>query len=243
MTLIITAPMLKSAQTADHDHPIRQQPERQHRLGGPALPCGEPGQCDRADRGQSGQPAASDLLPLAKRQHQRADPEHQQHGTGVIDAVRTRLPILVQESGDHGDGGSADRQVHPEHQPPVHLLHQHRAERRPDHRGDAPDAGEQSLDAGALGGRVDIADDGVGDRQHAAGARSLAGCGTRPARPSSRKILIARTRPGTVRRRERRRACAHTGRPAGRRSGWLPPARAGKRRTPTNRTRTRQAGR
>ena len=53
------------------------------------------------------------------------------------------------------------------------MLDQEGAERRADDRGDAEHARQQALNLGALGRRVDVADDGVGERLHRAGAHAL----------------------------------------------------------------------
>ena len=67
----------------------------------------------------------------------------------------------------------ADRQVDPEHELPAYLFDQEGTEQRPQHRGDAEHAGHQALHVRALGRRVDVAEDGGGDRLHAAGAEAL----------------------------------------------------------------------
>ena len=80
---------------------------------------------------------------------------------------------LVIERRQHGEGERADRQVDPEDDRPVGMLDQEGAERRPDDGGEAEDAREEALHPGALGRRVDVADDGVGHRLHGAGTDAL----------------------------------------------------------------------
>ena len=53
------------------------------------------------------------------------------------------------------------------------MLDEKRAECRADDRGDTPYSRDVALDAGALGGAVDVADDGRGDRQNGAGTGTL----------------------------------------------------------------------
>ena len=59
----------------------------------------------------------------------------------------------------HERGGGADRDVDEEDPAPVDVVGEDAAERGPDHRGDAPDAGDVALHLGPLGQGVEVADD------------------------------------------------------------------------------------
>src|ERR1700730_14678688 len=69
----------------------------------------------------------------------------------------------------------ADRQIDPEHERPMQVLHDEGAEYGSDQRRQPPDARQPALQPRPLGRRIDVADDGGGDRLDGAGAQSLQG--------------------------------------------------------------------
>src|SRR6516162_11059541 len=79
----------------------------------------------------------------------------------------------MQETAEHHEGRGADRQVDPENERPADVLDEKSAEYRADDRCHTPDARDVALDPGALGGAVDVAYDGRGNRLDGTGARPL----------------------------------------------------------------------
>ena len=86
---------------------------------------------------------------------------------------RCRLPALAQEEAQHRKARGTDRQVDPEDKRPAHILDEEGAERRAEDRGNAEHPREIPLDPRPLGRRVDVADDGRGNRLDRAGTGTL----------------------------------------------------------------------
>ena len=86
-----------------------------------------------------------------------------------------RAEPLLEIERQNADRDDPDRQVDPEHEGPVQVLHQDRAQDRSNHRRQSPDAGEPALQAGAVRGRIEVAHDGGRDRLDGASAQALKG--------------------------------------------------------------------
>jgi hypothetical protein len=78
-----------------------------------------------------------------------------------------------QQDREHRDRDEPDRQVDPEHQRPMHMLHEKGAERRPDHGGKTEHRRSPALHPGPFGRGIDIADHGHCDGLDRAGAKAL----------------------------------------------------------------------
>ncbi len=133
----------------------------------------QPGEADGPERRQGRDLPRAEGACLHQGQHQRADPDHQQDAAEIIEAVPAPLSRLGQEDREHRDRENPDRQVDPEHDRPVHVLHEKGAERRPDDRGEAEHRRRPALHPGPLGRGVDIADHGHRNRLDRAGAEAL----------------------------------------------------------------------
>ena len=105
----------------------------------------------------------------------------------VVDLRRAAVDRFVEPPHDHPRGQHAERDVDEEDPPPGDVLAEDAAERRPDHRGDPPDAGQVALDLGAFLDGVEVADDGDGHRLDGAGAETLHGPERRSAPACSRR--------------------------------------------------------
>ena len=84
-----------------------------------------------------------------------------------------RLRGVVVLPREHRQPEQPERQVDPEDRPPAERVDEERPQRRPGERRRAPDGAEESLDAGALLEREDVAEDRQHDRHDAARAEAL----------------------------------------------------------------------
>ena len=92
---------------------------------------------------------------------------------GHVDPVPGPLHVLVQVAQQQADGDRADRQVDQEDPAPGRVLGQAPAQRRADHRGDAPHAGQPALHPAPFGQVVHVAGQRVHGGLHPARADAL----------------------------------------------------------------------
>jgi len=125
----------------------------------PMAACRHEHESDNADAEQQGRGGAAHILRLNGRHQDRADAENQQHRAAKIDLVLSRLDMFVQIMHEDRHRRGADRQIDPEHEGPVEMLDDERAEDWPGNGRKAPDAGQPALNAGPFRRRIDVADD------------------------------------------------------------------------------------
>ena len=83
------------------------------------------------------------------------------------------LDVLVEEPRDQQYRQHTQRKIDVEHPAPTDVLSEKSADAWPNQPGHAPDRAKQAGDARALFQWKDVAQDGLGDRQHAARAETL----------------------------------------------------------------------
>ena len=111
----------------------------------------------------------------AGQQDQRGDGQRQHGGAEVVDHVVHPAQRAGYLAGHHDQRDHADRHVDVEDPAPGQVVHEHAAEQRADHAGQAEDGAEQPDVLAAFARRDDVADDGLRADHQAAGAQPLHG--------------------------------------------------------------------
>ena len=216
-------PDRQPAEIAGRDDPVAQEPERHDRLAAAPFVHHQPDQRHGAADQQRRDDGPVERFGLHHHHHDGADAEHQQCRSEVVDVVLARIEPLMEKDRQDRDRPDADRQIDPEHEGPMQVLHDEGAEHRPDHRRQAPHARQPALQPRPVGRRIDVADDGGGDRLDGAGAHALQGAERDQRHHAGGEAAGGRADEENAGARRRTRACGRTGPPAARRSGWSPP--------------------
>ncbi len=148
------------------------QRQREQRFDRAPLLADKQSQRSRRQREQRRHPP-SQAFHLQQRQQQRRNEQRQPGGARQIQRVPPQLLMRRQIAPEEEHRQQADRQVDPEHQRPRQMLDDKRAQQRADDRRHAPHARQVAHHLRPLGGAVDVADDGGGDRHDGAGAQPL----------------------------------------------------------------------
>ncbi len=159
------------------EHALAEHPQRQDRFDSAALDQDERNQ-QNAGRGQDRDARHRVPVPhhaaLEQSEQEQRTADREQDRAGVVDLVAGLLAdVLLEAAGQYPGGRESERDVHEEDPAPGDVVGEDPAQRRPDERRDAPDAGDVALHLGPLGHRVDVADDRHPDRLDRAGAKPL----------------------------------------------------------------------
>lgn len=158
-----------------------EEPQRQHRFGGPALHPDEPGAEEDGEHRQTddlrGAPRPGGAAER-RGEHEAGGDGGDQEGPQVVDDVPGRSGRDVQGGGDDHEGDRAERHVDVEDPAPAEVLGEDAAEQRSEDAGGAEDGAEQPLVAAALAGWHEVADDRHGEHHQPAAAQSLQGAET-----------------------------------------------------------------
>ena len=161
------------ADIADCDHSVPPEIQPQHRLSCYALVVQKSADRCCCRQHEAPEHRGAELVGLGQGQHERARAHHEERRAAIVDGVLVRHQVLAEVERQQRDRGDAHGQIDPEDDRPRQVLHDESAKRGPDYRRDAPDAAEVALHASAVGGRVEVGDDGCGDRNDGAGAQAL----------------------------------------------------------------------
>ena len=224
-------------QRRGEQQPAGEHPQGQHGLGGPLLDRARTppaaGRRRRTPRRSAASSHSHAFPPSSSARISRLIAVGEQQAARPVDPVPRALDRLVEVPDQQPRRGQAQRDVDEEDPVPGQELGEQPAERRTDHRRDAPHARDVALRLGPLGDRVDVPGDRDGHRLHGPGAEPLDRAERDQRRHAPREPAQHRARAGTARCRAGSPACGRRCRPAWSRSARSRPASAGRPRTAT----------